>query len=152
MSWTSLQAYDYIRQNGLLSHMRLRVYEDLLTNGPSTAAEVTARLLTPTMGNPSFHRRLSELEELGIVYRVKVRECRLTGHLAEVWEIVPGALPQGTVRAKASPSKAVLRSALEEIADLVDFREKNSDAYEVSQSLIDVVEWIDRRSRTKKGE
>jgi hypothetical protein len=147
MSYTSNAAYFQIESNGLLSRMRWVVYNDLSVNGPSTAAEVTTRLLGPNVGNPSYHRRLSELEELKVVHRTGIRTCHVTGYDAEVWEVITGALPQGKVKPRfgMTPKRAAIAAGLEEIIKLVEFKEQHG-GHTVSPELEAVCKWLVHRA------
>lgn len=151
MSFTSNSAYWQIQGNGLLSRMRWVVYDDLAQNGPSTAAEVTTRLIGPKVGNPSYHRRLSELEELKVVHRTGIRCCRITGYDAEVWEVINGALPQGKVKPRVgmTPKRSAIKAGLESIIELVEFREKHA-SYTVSTELEAVCKWLAHRAGEHK--
>lgn len=150
MSHTSNAAYFQIEANGLLSRMRWIVYDDLAMNGPSTAGEVTNRLMGAKVGNPSYHRRLSELEELKIVHRTGTRTCNITGYDAEVWEVIPNALPQGKIKPRVghTPKRRQIASALESILDLIEFKEANG-GYVVSADLMDTFRWLAHRAGVK---
>jgi hypothetical protein len=94
-----------------LSKYRGLVYSILAMHGPSTASEITFRL--PPKGNPSWHRRLEELEIQGVVRRTGMRKCSITKEQAYEWAIVPGVMP---VKYKAPPSeKELLRQRVKEL-------------------------------------
>jgi len=92
---TSIEAYNQIREEGLLSDLRLVVYEYLYRNGPATAGELMQKYrnqrpdatVTMTM---NMVRRLSELQELGVVYEVMRRPCEVTGRNCIVWDVTSG--------------------------------------------------------------
>jgi hypothetical protein len=98
MRQTSLLAYDTIKQNNLLSKMQLTAYELLIRHGAATAKEL-ARFaeenpgIIGRMDSDSLHKRMSELKRLGAVVESGVRDCRITGRQAIVWEL-SGKLPQ----------------------------------------------------------
>ena len=75
MRQTSIDCYNKIKANGLLSKSRLQVYEALYKMGkPSTAREIF-----DTMNIVKFEAgRLTELRNMGAVYENKVRECTIT--------------------------------------------------------------------------
>ena len=83
---TSLEAYERIKREGLLSKMRLAVYGCLYEHGPLTASEVDERLVEPGK-RPHASKRLTELEALGVAVRVEVRACRVTGNRAQAWDV-----------------------------------------------------------------
>jgi len=115
---TSDTAWKRINEEGLLSPMRLRVYNALCQFGPATSGELTIHLLKsgPNTGNPSFHKRLAELEEQGVAIRTKIRKDTHSGDDAWEWQAVSGSLPT-TPKKKEKPkneppSKAVLAKCL----------------------------------------
>lgn len=93
---TSAQAYATIRDNGLLSRIRWVAYDALYRHGPCTARELRQR----AGGDPgaadftdSYHKRLSELRDLGVAREVEERKCTVTGQQAIVWDVTAG-LPE----------------------------------------------------------
>jgi hypothetical protein len=101
---TSDTAWKRINEEGLLSPMRLRVYNALCQFGPATSGELTVHLLKtgPNTGNPSFHKRLAELENQGVAMRTKIRKDTHSGDDAWEWQAVSGALPT-TPKKKEKP-------------------------------------------------
>lgn len=77
---TSRKAYREIKREGLLSDARMRVYEALCTEGAMTGRE-----LDEYLGSESAHKRLSELESLGVAESVEKRKCSITGRTAKLW-------------------------------------------------------------------
>lgn len=82
---TSRVCYEQIVREGLLSALRLRVYETLLDAGPLTGRELDAILAAPGETRTSYHKRLSELHRIGLARVAGERRCRVTGRLAEEW-------------------------------------------------------------------
>lgn len=99
MRLTSLQAYNKIRNNGLLSKARFKVYECLSLNGPSTASEVLNKLSLPSNQSGRF----TELNYLGVIAEKKTRKCKITGNTAIEWEVTNN-LPIGKVKKPKSLS------------------------------------------------
>lgn len=93
MRATSIQAYQQIRDSGLLSEMRWKVYDYLFNNGPLTANELTKGLLGAyPKANPSWHKRLSELERCGVAATMGTRVCSVSGNNCTLWDVT-AALP-----------------------------------------------------------
>lgn len=93
---TSRAAYDAIRANGTLSLARWQVYDLLFFRGPMTGSEVDAALMKTGAARGHRHKRLSELERLGLAARVGERPCAVTGNRAEMWDVtdfVPSSSP-----------------------------------------------------------
>ena len=113
---TSRDAYLYIKENGLLSRTRFKVYEWLYEHGPATARECFADTGLETHHSPRFN----ELEDLGVVSRTGTRVCRVTGFNAIEWGITD-KLPhdkQGHKRKPKRLSKKEMNSALGELREL----------------------------------
>ena len=114
MRHTSTKAYHEIRDNGLLSKMRFKVYEAVYKYGPITGVGLNRLLKTP-----SAHKRLSELEAAGVIEIVGEKKTT-TGHMGILWDVTK-ALPKKVSRKKVRPplpSKVLRR--LRELSDRVE--------------------------------
>ena len=91
---TSLEAYNMIKENGLLSKRKWEVYDILFRLGPLTAHEVVgvARENYPNANQTSFNARLSELVNLGCIEVVGEKINVTSGALNFLWD-VNGRLP-----------------------------------------------------------
>tara|TARA_R110002167_G_scaffold70851_1_gene200075 strand:- start:2435 stop:2848 length:414 start_codon:yes stop_codon:yes gene_type:complete len=81
---TSIDCYNKIQRNGLLSKMRFEVYSALLSMGkPSTTREVyqTMNVLKQEA------TRFTELRKLGVIYEVQNRKCTITGRTSIEWDL-----------------------------------------------------------------
>ena len=79
---TSIDCYNEIKEQGLLSKMRFEVYSALLSIGkPSTTREVyeTMNVLKQEA------TRFTELRNLGVIYEVQNRKCTITGRTSIEW-------------------------------------------------------------------
>lgn len=136
---TSLLAYRQIKEEGLLSRMRFVVYDHLFHHGPLTAVELSSQLKGPKEVSPSYHKRLSELERLGVVRTVDRRECSITGREAELWDVT-SRLPAGLAyKPRSSPDKLQIRAALDELDTLLKDRD-------MSDNLLFVLQWLETRA------
>lgn len=118
MKQTSIDAYNTIKENGLLSKMRMEVYDCLHAWG-----DMTGRELNRHLGGVSFHKRLSELQNLGVIETDGERPCDVTGQVSTVWR-VNGCLP---VRADVDgrPTRKDLLKRIEFLeAENADLREQ----------------------------
>ena len=102
---TSLEAYDAIKANGTLSQMRFRAYSIVRFYGPITGLELNMKG-TGTQRH-SLHKRLSELEALGIVEVVGNRRCRVTGRKVEEWDITDEVPASFVLEKKATRAELV---------------------------------------------
>lgn len=81
---TSIDCFNQIKAEGLLSKQRLEVYFALLKMGkPSTTREVYATMNVPKQEATRF----TELRNLGVIYEVKNRKCSITGRTAIEWDL-----------------------------------------------------------------
>lgn len=143
---TSAMAYHAIKANGLLSRMRWLVYDCLYHNGPLTGNEVNERLKSPRQVAPSYHKRLSELETLGVVRTVGVRTCTVTGRECEAWDVTSN-LPLGTINAAgARPTKAQLKTAVRELRALHN-QLQTQRGHGLSADTVAVCRWLHTRSQ-----
>jgi len=76
---TSRMAADGVSEK--LTGYRASFIERLRALGKATANEVAA-------GNESIRKRARECERLGLIKRVGVGECSVTGKQATIWEVV----------------------------------------------------------------
>ena len=115
MRQTSILAYEAIKASGKLSDMRWRVYDFLYKNGPLTGRELDAKMASPNETRTSYHKRLTELERMGLVCIVTERNCHVTGHMAIEWDVTDKKEPKPLV--KSAGKYAVLADAILELAD-----------------------------------
>lgn len=85
---TSIEVYNRIKDEGLLSQRRLEVYEQLFTFGPCSANE----LFKATQGvcyvsQAAIQPRLNELVALGVAKEVETRECKITSNRVLIYDV-----------------------------------------------------------------
>ena len=79
---TSIDCYNQIKQEGLLSKMRFKVYSALVAMGkPSTTREVYETMNVIKQEATRF----TELRKLGVIYEVQNRKCTITGRTSIEW-------------------------------------------------------------------
>jgi hypothetical protein len=98
---TSTAAYNAISANGTLSKMRQVVYDHLLRFGPLTQTQINTGLKSDLDANPSYHKRISELVDQGVVGSAGVVLDLASGMMVHRWAVIPGAVP---VKFKRPPS------------------------------------------------
>jgi hypothetical protein len=81
---TSIDCFNEIRENGLLSGRRLEVYEAILKNAPCTTNEALQDVYSGSHGVGS---RTTELRDVGVIYEVRTRQCRVTGRNVIEWDL-----------------------------------------------------------------
>lgn len=73
---TSLEVYNRIKEEGVLSKRRLEVYEALFQHGPATSNELFRKMKgSIRVSQANIQPRLGELVEMGCVAETKKRPC-----------------------------------------------------------------------------
>jgi len=140
---TSIDAFHEMEE--VLSLMRLEAYNMLHDHGPLTGREMNARA-----DNPSFHKRLSELEDMGVIYTPGKRVCTVTGLLVHEWLVTSGSpkklIKQAPPRPKAEQILVAV-NFMRWLYVLASYRKKA-----VPDEFVVVVRWLRWLSRkAKKG-
>jgi len=81
---TSIDCYNEIKANGLLSKRRLEVLVAILKNAPCTSNEALEDVYS---GSHGIGSRTSELRDLGVIYEKGIRKCRVTGRNVIEWDL-----------------------------------------------------------------
>jgi len=84
---TSIDCYNQIKQEGLLTKRRLEVYEAIFKNAPCTSSEAMINRLNSSNVLSQSRARFTELRELGVIYEKDVRPCRITGRNVIEWDL-----------------------------------------------------------------
>ena len=83
---TSIEAFNKIKQEGLLSKRRFEVYEALYTSAPCTSSEAIRNAKT-TFGVFGVSSRFTELRNLGVIYEKGEKQCTITGRNVIEWDL-----------------------------------------------------------------
>lgn len=97
---TSIETYNQIKNEGLLSKLRFEVYEALFLNGPMTCRELMIYVQNKKgesfiVAGGSYSTRLSEMYRMGVVTETRMRPCKESGRNAIEWMItskLPGKM------------------------------------------------------------
>lgn len=112
---TSVEAYNKIRESGLLSQRRFEVYDALYRWGPATATE-----LAGMSGIKGAWKRLSELVRLGVAYEVRTRKCQVTGQQVIEFDVTDN-MPVKPAK-KISERQAMIQRIIELERENADLR------------------------------
>lgn len=85
MRETSLLTYRQIIADGTITKLKLLVYAAIIHNENLTAAELHQKEF-PYKQISTIRARITELNDLGVVYSTKARKCKITRRWAHVWE------------------------------------------------------------------
>lgn len=107
---TSVEAYNTIRQNGLLSQRRWQVYDFVYQNGPCAARDATKSLMNQGLNSGSISTRFSELKEMGLLIEVGEKVDDETKMRVILWDVTD-KLPTKLSKKKLTV-KQLLKQAL----------------------------------------
>jgi hypothetical protein len=99
MRETSIEVYEKIKGEGLLSRRRFEVYAILYDHGPMTGNEIikVAKSMYPDANQSGFNARLSELKKMGVAVEVGEKPDDVSGNRCYLWDVtskLPTALPK----------------------------------------------------------
>jgi len=135
---TSIDCYNQIKNEGLLSKMRFRVYEAVLNNAPCTSAEVLSTMLSKNSAITSSRARFTELREMGVIYEVQNRKCTITGRTSIEWDLTD-RLPIN-IKKSNKTKKHRLDDALNSLREL--YKNKNNSTVEDWKEVANLIKNI----------
>jgi len=119
---TSIDCYNQIKEEGLLSNMRFRVYSALLAMGkPSTTREVYETMNVIKQEATRF----TELRKLGVIYEVQNRTCTITGRTSIEWDLTD-RLPVNIKKSNRT-KKHKIDDALNSLRELYKNKDTSTD-------------------------
>lgn len=114
---TSLLAWESLKRSGKLTKSQWHVYDYLFRHGPLTARELNGQLSAVFGGAaaPSYHKRLSELQRMGLVRESGVRRCEYSRRQVILWDVTSEERAQQLPRRRkrTSPVTRVLNRFLD---------------------------------------
>ena len=122
---TSIDCFNQIRNEGLLSKRRLQAYEALLKIAPCTATELQ-KSMDYNNGGRDCMKRISELRDSGVIYEKRERKCTVTGRNVIEWDLTD-RLPIKR-KASADTKKDRVNNALDALRELYKKKNTSSDA------------------------
>ena len=87
---TSIEAYNTIKENGLLSERRWRVYDIVYTHGPiigSMVADYYRKKYGRTSASETIRNRLTELRDMGSIKEIGKSLDHNTGMKVILWDV-----------------------------------------------------------------
>ena len=131
---TSIDCFNKIKQEGLLSKMRLKVYEAILNNAPCTSGEAFATMTTKENQISQSRARFTELRELGVIYEVRNRKCTITGMNVIGWDLTD-RLPVN-IKKYTKTKKHRLNDALSSLRELYKNKNRTVEDWKTVADLI----------------
>jgi DNA-binding Lrp family transcriptional regulator len=140
---TSKQAFQQILESGALGDSQKRVFQAIFELGDATGRELNDKLQSQ-----SAHKRLSELEDMGLIRGIRARVCKVTGNDSTAWEIT-GSMPRAvTPVVNDTPTKAQIGAAVNQLRSLIAmYKAQGNMDYAVPEELYRVALWLKRKSR-----
>lgn len=130
---TSIDCYNQIKEEGLLSKQRFEVYEALFRIGSSTGSEIDVHCKSK-----SAHCRLSELRDLGALYEKGTRKCKITDRVAIEWDLTD-RLPI-KIKPSANTKKNRVSNVIKALREL--YKNKDTATDEDWKTVADLINGI----------
>jgi hypothetical protein len=131
---TSIDCYNQIKSEGLLTRRRLEVYEAIYNSAPCTASEVFKEKYLKTNQSGRF----TELRELGVIYEKGERKCSVTGRNVIEWDLTD-RLPI-EIKTSATTKKHRVNNAINSLREL--YKRKNTSTDEDWKNVADLINRI----------
>jgi len=125
---TSIDCYNQIKSEGLLSKRRLQVYEILLHNGCLTGTEISILFKQKYFSSnhsEGIRNRISELFDRGVVYEKQIVECKSTGRKVIQWDLTD-KLPI-KIKSSNKTKKHKIDDALNSLRELYKNKDTSTD-------------------------
>lgn len=86
---TSIQTYHYIKNSGLISEKRMKVYEILYENPQgltgTQVSEIFKEKYPSAKHSETIRNRITELRDMGVVLEIGTVECEFTNRKVLLW-------------------------------------------------------------------
>jgi hypothetical protein len=118
--FTSLDTYNKIKNDGLISKLRFYVYDIIYNNGPITISQMIRIAAKDVTNTGSFTGRISELERMGLIYNHHVGACPVTGRDVIFW-VTTNCLPR-TYQKQETKTEIIknLNKTIDELKNRID--------------------------------
>jgi|688.fasta_scaffold03481_21 hypothetical protein len=134
---TSIDCYNKIKANGLLSKRRLQTLEVLIKIAPCTATELQ-NSMDYNDGGRDCMKRLSELRDLGVIYEKTERNCSITGRNVIEWDLTD-KIPINR-KVITNTKKDRINNTLKAFREL--YKNKNNSVVEDWEKVADLIKSI----------
>ena len=131
---TSIECFNQIKLEGLLSARRLQVYEAIFKNAPCTTNEA---LKDVHSGSHGVGSRTSELRDAGVIYEKDIRPCKVTGRNVIEWDLTD-RLPVN-LKNPNKTKKQRLNAALNSLRELYKNKDSTNEDWKIVADLINSI-------------
>lgn len=135
---TSIDCYNQIKSEGLLSKLRLMTYNAMLYSAPCTAVELQGFIEKNSIGVKHAWKLLSQLRDLGVVYEKRERLCSITGRNVIEWDLTD-RLPI-EIKTSANTKKHRVNNAINSLREL--YKHKTTATDEDWKNVADLINGI----------
>ena len=134
---TSIDCYNQIKNSDLLAKRRFETFEAIFKSAPCTRQEALEHT-NPLNALSLSAARFTELRRLGVIYEVRVRECRVTGRNVIEWDLTD-ALPIN-IKSSIKTKKHRVNDALNSLREL--YKNKDISTNEDWREVADLIKNI----------
>ena len=131
---TSIDCYNEIKEKGLLSNMRFKVYEAILRKAPCTSGEAFATMTTKENQISQSRARFTELRELGVIYEKGEKQCSITGRNVIEWDLTD-RLPV-SIKNPNKTKQQKKNAALNSLRELYKNKDSTNEDWRIVADLI----------------
>ena len=142
---TSIDCYDEIKKQGLLSKSRFEVYEALLYSAPCPSSEAIRNANT-TFGVFGVSSRFTELRDLGAIYEKGVKKCSITGRNVIEWDLTD-RLPQAFIKKSKNNKQDRFKAAVNLLIELKDSEIYREEDWEQLARFISWVRFLNNKEK-----
>ena len=138
MRQTSINCYNQIKAQGLLSKLRLRTLNAMLYSAPCTAGELQSYIDKNGIKVKHAWKLLSQLRDLGVVYEKDERKCNVTGRVVIEWDLTDNLPIKPTTT--SNTKKQRVKDTLDALREL--YKTKNTSNIEDWQMVANLIKKI----------
>jgi len=139
---TSVTAYHEICDSGLLGETQKNVIQALAEKGPQTGRELDEYLCSP-----DAHKRLSELEDMGVARSAGMKICSVTEREVVVWELTGDKPTPPKSKPGDTPTKRELEKAVNELSAKLKQLKALDSKFLLGPELQKVGLWLRKKSK-----
>jgi hypothetical protein len=138
MRQTSINCYNQIKAQGLLSKLRLATHYAMLYSAPCTAGELQSYIDKNGIKVKHAWKLLSQLRDLGVVYEKDERKCNVTGRVVIEWDLTDNLPIKPTTT--SNTKKQRVKDTLDALREL--YKTKNTSNIEDWQMVANLIKKI----------
>ena len=134
---TSIDCYNEIKNSNLLAQRRFETFDAIFKTAPCTRQEALEHT-NPFNALSLSAARFTELRRLGVIYEVRVRECKVTGRNVIEWDLTD-RLPIN-IKSSIKTKQHRVNDALNSFREL--YRNKDISTNEDWKTVADLIKSI----------